>query len=109
MRTPSVEGHAELLVVGEVAYLMPAIRPNMPPRLRRLLELRRAATIAGCCPRCSASATRGAPLAPRLGELVMEHESWCPVADDTVGPLLARYWQAQARRQATDGGGATRQ
>ena len=109
MTMPSVDGQAELVVVGEVAYLLPAIRPDMPPRLRRLLELRRAATIAGRCPRCSASATGGAPLAPRLGELVMEHEAWCPVADDTVGPLLARYWQAQARRPAPDGGGATRQ
>jgi hypothetical protein len=109
MTTPSVEGQAELVVVGEVAYLMPAIRPDMPARLRRLLELRRAATIAGHCPRCSADATGGAPLAPRLGELVTEHETWCPVADDTVGPLLARYWQAHARRPASEGGGATRQ
>ncbi len=109
MTMPSVDGQVELVVVGEVAYLLPAIRPDMPPRLRRLLELRRAATIAGHCPRCSASATGGAPLAPRLGELVMEHEGWCPVADDTVGPLLARYWQAQARRRAAEGGGATRQ
>jgi len=99
----------ELVVVGEIAYLLPAIRPDMPPRLRRLLELRRAATIAGQCPRCSASATGGAPLAPRVGELVMEHERWCPVADGTVGPLLARYWEAQARRPAADGDGATRQ
>jgi hypothetical protein len=106
---PSVEGHAELVVVGEVAYLLPAIRPDMPLRLRRLLTLRRAATMAGQCPLCAASATSGAPLAPRLGELVMEHEAWCPVADHTVGPLLARYWRAHARGLATDGGGATRQ
>ena len=109
MTLPSVEGHAELVVVGEVAYLMPAIRPDMPPRLRRLLEVRRAATIVGCCPRCSARATGGAPLAPRLGELVMAHERWCPVADDPVGPLLARYWQAHAGLPGSDGGGATRQ
>lgn len=109
MTMPPVDGQAELVVVGEVAYLLPAIRPDMPPRLRRLLALRRAATIAGCCPRCSASVTGGAPLAPRLGELVMEHERWCPVADDTVGLLLARYWQAHVHRSATDGGGATRQ
>ena len=108
MTMPPVDGQAELVVVGEVAYLLPAIRPDMPPRLRRLLALRRAATIAGQCPRCSAGATGGAPLAPRLGELVMEHEGWCPVADDTVGPLLACYWQTQARPPATDGG-ATRQ
>ncbi len=109
MTMPPVDGQAELVVVGEVAYLLPAIRPDMPPRLRRLLALRRTATIAGRCPRCAASATGGAPLAPRLGELAMEHEVWCPVADRTVGPLLARYWQAHARRSATDGGGATRQ
>jgi hypothetical protein len=109
MTPPSVDGHAELVVVGEVAYLLPAIRPDMSPRLRRLLELRRAATIAQRCPRCSASAVGGAPLAPRLGELVMEHEVWCPVADHTVGPLLARYWQGHARRRASDGGGAMRQ
>ena len=106
---PSVDGQVELVVIGEVAYLLPAIRPDMPPRLRRLLELRRAATVAGQCSHCSAGATGGAPLAPRLGELVMEHETWCPVADDKVGPLLARYWQTYARRPATDGGGATRQ
>ena len=109
MTMPSADGHAELIVIGEVAYLLPAIRPDMPPRLRRLLELRRKATIAGRCPRCSASATGGTPLAPRLGELVMEHERWCPVGDRTVGPLLARYWEAQARRPAADGGGAARQ
>jgi hypothetical protein len=96
-------GHAELLVIDGIGYLMPAIRPDLPPRLRRLLELRRAATISGRCPRCSASATGGAPLAPRLGELVMEHEAWCPVSDDTVGPLLTRYWQADARRSAANG------
>ena len=53
MTMPSADGHAELVVVGEVAYLLPAIRPDMPPRLRRLLALRRTATIAGRCPRCS--------------------------------------------------------
>ena len=105
MTMPSIDCHAELVVIGEVAYLLPAVRPDMPPRLRRLLELRRTATIAGRCPRCSASATGGAPLAPRLGELVMAHEVWCPVADSTVGPLLARYWQAQAHGRATDRGG----
>jgi hypothetical protein len=99
---PWVEGHAELVVVGNVAYLMPAIRPDMPPRLRRLLGLRREATIRGHCPSCSASATGGAPVAPSLGELIMEHERWCPVADDTVGPLLARYWRAAARRSAAE-------
>jgi hypothetical protein len=90
----SGETRMELMVVDEIAYLLPAIRPDMPPRLRRLLELRRAATILGRCPRCAASAIGGVPLAPRLGELVMEHAAWCPVADDTVGPLLARYWRA---------------
>lgn len=108
MTTPSVDGQVELVVVGEVAYLLPAIRPDMPPRLRRLLELRRTATIAARCPRCSAGATGGAPLAPRLGELVMAHERWCPVADSTVGPLLARYWKVHARWPATGDGGATR-
>ena len=103
MTLPSaLEGHAVLLVVDGIGYLMPAIRPDMPPRLRRLLGLRREATIKGQCPSCSATATGGAPLAPRLGELVMEHERWCQVADDTVGPLLARYWRADARRSATD-------
>jgi hypothetical protein len=33
----------------------------------------------------------------------MEHETWCPVADDTVGPLLARYWQAHEPRLASEG------
>ena len=95
MTLPSaLEGHAVLLVVDGIGYLLPAIRPDMPPRLRRLLGLRREATIKGRCPSCSATATGGAPLAPRLGELIMEHEAWCPVADDTVGPLLARYWRA---------------
>jgi hypothetical protein len=75
----------------------------MPPRLRRLLALRREATITGRCPRCSVSATGGTPLAPCLGELIMEHEAWCPLADDTVGPLLARYWRDDARRSARDG------
>jgi hypothetical protein len=95
-------GHAELLVIGDVVYVTPAIRPDMPPRLRRLLTLRREATIKGQCPSCQVTATGGAPLAPRLGELIMEHEAWCPVADDTVGPLLARYWRADARRSGTD-------
>ena len=88
----SADARVELLVVGDVAYLVPVIRPDMPPRLRRLLRLRREATIDGRCPRCSATATGGGPLAPRLGELVMEHEAWCPVADATLGPLFARYW-----------------
>jgi hypothetical protein len=99
---PSVEGHAELVVVGDFAYLMPAIRSDMPPRLRRLLGLRREATIKGRCPSCEVTATGGAPLAPRFGELIMEHERWCQVADATVGPLLARYWRADARRSAAE-------
>ena len=88
----SADAGVELLVVGDVAYLVPVIRPDMPPRLRRLLRLRREATVGGRCPRCSAIATGGGPLAPRQGELVMEHEAWCPVADATLGPLFARYW-----------------
>ena len=100
MTQPSIEGHAELVVVGDVAYLMPAIRSDMPPRLRRLLVQRREATIKGQCPNCSEITTGGAPLAPRIGELIMEHESWCPVADATVGPLLARYWSRRSRRTA---------
>jgi hypothetical protein len=91
-RSEPIGRTGELLVVGDVGYLVPAITPEMSPRLRRLLALRREATISGRCPRCSASATAGAPLAPRLGELLMEHETSCPVADDTVGPLLARHW-----------------
>jgi hypothetical protein len=99
----AASGHAELLVIDGIGYLMPAIRPDMPPRLRRLLGLRREATITGRYPRCEVSATGGAPLTPRLDELIMEHESWCPVADDTVGPLLTRYWRADVPQQGTDG------
>jgi len=99
---PWADGRGELLVVDGIGYLLPAIRPDMPPRLRRLLGLRREATIKGRCPSCSATATGGAPLAPHLGELIMEHERWCPIADDTVGPLLARYWRADARRSAAE-------
>ena len=77
MTMPSVDDQVELVIVGEVAYLLPAIRPDMPPRLRRLLELRRAATIAGRCPRCSASAT-GVPRWRTIGELVMAHEALVP-------------------------------
>jgi hypothetical protein len=87
---------AELVIVDDVAYLVPAIRPDMPTRLRRLLRLCREATIGGRCPRCSAIAIGCGPLAPGLGELVMEHEAWCPVADGTVGPLFARYWTGRS-------------
>ncbi len=60
------DAHVQLVVVDQVAYLVPAIRPDMPARLRRLLQLRREATITGQCPRCSATATAGGPLAPHL-------------------------------------------
>jgi hypothetical protein len=99
---PLADGHAQILLVGEVAYLVPTIRPDMPPRLRRLLRLRLEATLKGRCPRCSATATAGTPLAPRLGELLIEHEGWCPVADGAVAPLLARYWSRRPRRTTGD-------
>jgi hypothetical protein len=86
----------ELLFVGDVAYVVPAVRPDMPPRLQRLLRLRREASVSGRCPCCSAIATGGAPLAPRIGELVMEHEAWCQVADRSVEPLLLRYWRRRS-------------
>jgi hypothetical protein len=98
MSTPSelMGRTGEFLVVGDAAYLVPVIRPDMPRRLQRLLRLRREATISGRCPRCSAAATRGGPLAPRVGELVMEHAAWCTVADRVVGPLLGRYWTGRS-------------
>lgn len=96
MTSTSADAAVELLVVGDVAYIVPAIRPDMPPRLRRLLLLRREATISGRCPRCTATATGGGPLAPGLGELVMEHEAWCPVADATLGPMCGRWWSRRA-------------
>ena len=38
MTLPSaLEGHAVLVVLDGIGYLLPAIRPDMPPRLRRLL------------------------------------------------------------------------
>ena len=62
MTLPSaLEGHAVLLVVDGIGYLLPAIRPDMPPRLRRLLGLRREATIKGRCP----AARRPRPEVPR--------------------------------------------
>jgi hypothetical protein len=96
MNVLTSDGRGELVVVGDVVYLFPAITPDMPPRLRRLLHLRREASITGICPSCSATANGGAPLAPRRGELVMEHEAWCPVADRFVEPLLLRYWRRRS-------------
>jgi hypothetical protein len=90
------DGRNELLVVGQIGYLVPVIRPGMPPRLQRLLRLRREASITGTCPSCSVTATGGAPLAPRMGELVMEHEAWCQVADRFVEPMLLRYWRRKS-------------
>ena len=90
------DGREELLVVGEIGYLVPVIRSDMSPRLQRLLRLRRESSVSGACPSCSATATGGAPLAPRMGELVMEHEAWCQVADRFVEPLLLRYWRRRS-------------
>jgi hypothetical protein len=90
------DGRGEFVVVGKVAYLVPAITAEMPPRLQRLLRIRREASVTGTCPSCSAIATGGAPLAPRTGELVMEHEAWCQVANRFVEPLLLRYWRQQS-------------
>jgi hypothetical protein len=85
----------ELLVVDGIGYLVPAVTPEMSPRLKRLLRLRREATIAGRCPSCFVTATGGAPLTPGIGELVMEHEAWCAIADGRLGPQFARYWMSR--------------
>jgi hypothetical protein len=96
MNVLTSDGRGELVVIDDVVYLFPAITPDMRPRLRRLLRLRREASITGTCPSCSAIATGGAPVAPRIGELVMEHEAWCQVADRFVEPLLLRYWRRRS-------------
>jgi hypothetical protein len=96
MNVLTSDGRGELVVVDDVVYLVPAITPDMPPRFRRLLHLRRKASLTGSCPSCAAIATGGAPLAPRVGELVMEHEAWCQVADRFVEPLLVRYWRRRS-------------
>lgn len=42
---PLPGGQLEAVAVGRVLYVLPAILPTMPTRLRRLLELRREAAI----------------------------------------------------------------
>ena len=87
---PLPGGQLEAVAVGRVLYVLPAIVPTMPTRLRRLLELRREAAITGTCPRCSA-ALPSVPVHDG-GTMRLEHERWCPVSDPALaaraGPLV---------------------
>lgn len=90
---PLPGGQLEAVAVGRVLYVLPAIVPTMPTRLRRLLELRREAAITGTCPRCSA-ALPSVPVHDG-GTMSLEHERWCPVSDPALLPVLARWWARQ--------------
>src|SRR5450759_1890612 len=80
------DGESELWQRGRAAYLGVAILPEYSPRLRRALERRRDASLAGRCP-CGASVP-GWP-APPGKYAVMEHAPTCDEGDQRLGPLLS--------------------
>lgn len=79
----------------------PTIPDDGPTEAKNALALRRDANVTGRCFSCGAT-FRTVWLAPKIGQAVMEHESWCEAQTDPPGYTEAVT--AELRRQAGEAG-----
>jgi hypothetical protein len=70
---PGTPGYlADVFMAGEVMYLTPAIHAGWHPEVKRMLAVRRIATLTGRCPGCDAVISR-----PEGRRVPIEHEDDC--------------------------------
>jgi len=82
-------GGDEVWQRGAVMFVVPAIPPNAPRRLRRALQARRETTLYGRCPLCGGNDT-----VTRAGSAATLHENGCPAADELLTPALTRWMRS---------------
>lgn len=87
---------------GTALHLIPGIPDDADPKVKDALALRNTASVTGRCPCCGATfeTTWFAP--GRIGQQVMEHESWCEALTDPPGYTEAVT--AELRRLAGEAG-----
>jgi hypothetical protein len=87
-------GDEEVWRRGRVLFVVRAIPPDAPARLRRALHARREATLYGRCPLCGTNDTVTRWPTASAGTAATLHEDGCPAADQWLTPALARWMRS---------------